>query len=185
MAFSFLYVALRALLGVLVRSRRGLDVKDLELLVLHHELDVLRREVARPKLRAADRALLAAAACHLPRAEGATGELRELAHGILPAALRRGGLRAGLEALVSRVHLPVSVEVTAERLPAALEATAYFIVAEALMNAPRGMPAPAARRSSSSSTAACCGSRSATTASAARGPTRARGCWGSRTARPH
>jgi hypothetical protein len=53
--------------GALVRSRRGLDVKDLELLVLRHELDVLRREVARPKLRAADRALLAAAACHLPR----------------------------------------------------------------------------------------------------------------------
>jgi putative transposase len=64
---SFLYVAFRALLGALVRTRRGLDVKDLELLVLRHELDVLRREAARPKLRAADRALLAAAACHLPR----------------------------------------------------------------------------------------------------------------------
>lgn len=69
MAFSFLYVAFRALVGVLVRSRRGLDVKDLELLVLRHELDVLRREVARPKLRAADRALLAAAACHLRKHE--------------------------------------------------------------------------------------------------------------------
>jgi putative transposase len=67
MAFSFLYVAFRALVGVLVRGRRGLDVKDLELLVLRHELDVLRGEVARPKFRAADRALLAAAACHLPR----------------------------------------------------------------------------------------------------------------------
>ena len=67
MAFSFLYLAFRALLGALVRSRRGLDVKDLELLVLRHELEVLRRQVARPKLRAADRALLAAAACHLPR----------------------------------------------------------------------------------------------------------------------
>jgi putative transposase len=67
MAFSFLYVAFRALLGALVRTRRGLDVKDIELLVLRHELHVLRREVARPKLRAADRALLAAAACHLPR----------------------------------------------------------------------------------------------------------------------
>jgi hypothetical protein len=66
-AFSFLYVAFRALVGVLVRGRRGLDVKDLELLVLRHELDVLRREVVRPRLRAADRALLAAAACHLPR----------------------------------------------------------------------------------------------------------------------
>jgi hypothetical protein len=65
--FSFLYVAFRALLRALVRSRRGLDVKDVELLVLRHELEVLRRQVARPKLRAADRALLAAAACHLPR----------------------------------------------------------------------------------------------------------------------
>jgi signal transduction histidine kinase len=73
----------------------------------------------------------------LAQAEGANGELRELAHGILPAALRRGGLRAGIEAIVSRVRLPVSVEVTAERLPTALEATAYFIVAEALTNAAR------------------------------------------------
>src|SRR5262245_30300655 len=67
MAFSFLYLALRALLGTLVRSRRSLDVKDIELLVLRHELEILRRQVARPKLAAADRALLAAAACHLPR----------------------------------------------------------------------------------------------------------------------
>src|SRR5213079_54806 len=67
MVFSFLYLAFRALLGALVRSRRGLDVKDIELLVLRHELEVLRRQVARPRLRAVDRALLAAAACHLPR----------------------------------------------------------------------------------------------------------------------
>jgi putative transposase len=66
MVFSFLYLAFRALLGALVRSRRGLDVKDIELFVLRHELEVLRRQVARPKLRPADRALLAAAACHLP-----------------------------------------------------------------------------------------------------------------------
>ena len=62
-AFSFLYVAFRALLGALVRCRRGLDAKDLELLVLRHEVAVLRRQGAPPKLRAADRALLAAAAC--------------------------------------------------------------------------------------------------------------------------
>ena len=67
MVFSFLYLAVRALLGALVRSRRGLDVKDMELLVLRHELAILRRQVARPKLRMADRALLAAAAVHLPR----------------------------------------------------------------------------------------------------------------------
>jgi hypothetical protein len=66
-AFSFLYLAFGALLGALVRCRRGLDVKDVELLVLRHELDVLRRQVARPRLRGGDRALLAAATCQLPR----------------------------------------------------------------------------------------------------------------------
>src|SRR5262249_17266994 len=66
-ASSFLYLAVRALLGALVRSRRGLDVKAVELLVLRHELAVLRRQVARPNLGMADRALLAAAAVRLPR----------------------------------------------------------------------------------------------------------------------
>jgi hypothetical protein len=56
MAFSFLYLAVRALLGALVRSRRGLQVKDIELLVLRHELEILRRQVARPKLGTPDRA---------------------------------------------------------------------------------------------------------------------------------
>ncbi len=61
MVLSFLYLAFRALLGALVRSRRGLDVKDVELLVLRHERDILSRQVARPKLGVVDRALLAAA----------------------------------------------------------------------------------------------------------------------------
>jgi signal transduction histidine kinase len=70
----------------------------------------------------------------LRHAEEANGELRELAHGILPAALIRGGLRAGVEALVSRVSLPVTLDISAERLPAGVEATAYFVVSEALAN---------------------------------------------------
>jgi signal transduction histidine kinase len=70
----------------------------------------------------------------LGHAERATAELRELAHGILPAVLTRSGLRAGIETLVTRVKLPVTVDVTAERFPEAVEATAYFIVAEALTN---------------------------------------------------
>ena len=48
MAFSFLYLAVRAVLGALVRSRRGLDVKDIELLVLRHELAILRRQAGKP-----------------------------------------------------------------------------------------------------------------------------------------
>jgi signal transduction histidine kinase len=70
----------------------------------------------------------------LQHAEQANSELRELAHGILPAALTVGGLQAGVEALVSRVSLAVSVEVSVDRLPAGVEATAYFVVSEALTN---------------------------------------------------
>jgi PAS domain S-box-containing protein len=71
----------------------------------------------------------------LGHAEQANSELRELAHGILPAVLTSGGLRAGAEALVSRSSLPVAVDVSRERLPTAIEATAYFVVSEALTNA--------------------------------------------------
>ena len=70
----------------------------------------------------------------LEQAERGNEELRELAHGILPAALTLGGLRAGVEAVVNRVDLPVAVDVPAERFPAETEASAYFIVAEALTN---------------------------------------------------
>ena len=67
-------------------------------------------------------------------AELATVELRELAHGMLPSVLTRGGLRAGLDALTARMALPVEVSVSTDRLPAAIEATAYFVIAEALTN---------------------------------------------------
>jgi signal transduction histidine kinase len=70
----------------------------------------------------------------LDNAEHAMSELRELAHGILPGALTRGGLRAGVDALASRMPVPIDIDVTVGRLPAALEATAYFVVAEALTN---------------------------------------------------
>jgi signal transduction histidine kinase len=70
----------------------------------------------------------------LEHAERATAELRELAHGILPEALSRGGLRAGVDALASRMPVPVAIDVPADRLPAPVEATAYFVVAEALTN---------------------------------------------------
>jgi signal transduction histidine kinase len=70
----------------------------------------------------------------LEQAVRTTAELRELAHGILPSVLTRGGLRAGVEALASRMPLPVENGVSVGRLPAAVEATAYFVVAEALTN---------------------------------------------------
>jgi signal transduction histidine kinase len=70
----------------------------------------------------------------LGHAEHAHGELRELARGILPTVLTRGGLRAGVQALASRTPVPVQIDVTADRLPTAVEASAYFVVAEALTN---------------------------------------------------
>jgi signal transduction histidine kinase len=61
-------------------------------------------------------------------------ELRELARGIHPAILSEHGLRPALEALVTRTPLPVTLEAPTERLPAPVEATTYYVVAEALTN---------------------------------------------------
>jgi len=65
----------------------------------------------------------------------AVKELRELARGIHPALLADRGLTAALEALAARAPFPVTITGVPEaRLPAAVEATAYFITAEALTN---------------------------------------------------
>jgi signal transduction histidine kinase len=80
----------------------------------------------------------------LGHAERANEELRDLAHGILPATLTRG-LGAAIETLVSRVRLPVAMDVTAERVAPELEATAYFVVAEALTNTVKHARASSAR----------------------------------------
>jgi signal transduction histidine kinase len=70
----------------------------------------------------------------LDHAERATDELRELVQGILPLVLTHGGLHAGVQALASRMPLPVANGVCADRFPVAVEATAYFVVSEALTN---------------------------------------------------
>jgi signal transduction histidine kinase len=67
-------------------------------------------------------------------AERTTAELRELANGILPAVLTSGGLRAAAEALASRMTVPVTLDVAARRYAGAVEATAYFVMAETLTN---------------------------------------------------
>jgi signal transduction histidine kinase len=61
-------------------------------------------------------------------------ELRELARGIHPAILTEEGLAAAAESLAARSPLPVQVDISPTRYPAAVEATAYFIVCEALAN---------------------------------------------------
>jgi signal transduction histidine kinase len=65
---------------------------------------------------------------------GALAELRALARGIHPAILTDDGLAAALAALARRASLPVKLHVCDDRLPASVEATAYFVAAEALAN---------------------------------------------------
>jgi PAS domain S-box-containing protein len=68
----------------------------------------------------------------------ATSELRELARGIHPVVLTEGGLRPALQALVERSSIPAKLKEAPDgRYPAAVEAAAYFVVAEALTNATR------------------------------------------------
>lgn len=66
----------------------------------------------------------------------ALAELREMARGIHPAILTQDGLEAAVEFLAERAPLPVRVDVRLEqRLPEDVEATAYFVISEALTNA--------------------------------------------------
>jgi PAS domain S-box-containing protein len=65
----------------------------------------------------------------------ASAELRELARGIHPAVLTERGLAPAIETLAARAPVPVEVvALPEERLPAVVEATAYFTVSEALTN---------------------------------------------------
>jgi signal transduction histidine kinase len=66
--------------------------------------------------------------------QAAVDELRELARGVHPAILTEDGLAAALESLSSRTPVPVSLDVSDERLPPQVEATAYFVACEALAN---------------------------------------------------
>jgi PAS domain S-box-containing protein len=67
--------------------------------------------------------------------EAGTGELGTLARGLHPAVLTDEGLVAGLGALTNRSPVPVSLRTDSlGLLPSAIEAAAYFVVAEALTN---------------------------------------------------
>jgi putative transposase len=64
---SFLYWALRRALELILLGFRSEDAKEVEIMVLRHQLQVLKRQVARPHLAPHDRALLAAASRVLPK----------------------------------------------------------------------------------------------------------------------
>jgi putative transposase len=67
LVLSFLYWSLRRLLELVVLRFRSEREKEIEILLLRHQLRVLERQVARPQLNSADRALLAALSRVLPR----------------------------------------------------------------------------------------------------------------------
>ena len=68
MAFSLLYIALCRILGLCVSSRRAESDKDIEIMVLRHQMHVLERQLhARVRYRPADRAILAGLSRLLPR----------------------------------------------------------------------------------------------------------------------
>jgi putative transposase len=65
--WSFVYLAVRSLFALVALLARSGRSKELEILVLRHELAVLRRQTRSPRLTPADRALLAAISRALPR----------------------------------------------------------------------------------------------------------------------
>ncbi len=67
MLASLLYLALQRVFQLVLLRCRSREFKELEIVVLRHELAILRRQVGRPELRDADRAFLAAASRLLPR----------------------------------------------------------------------------------------------------------------------
>jgi signal transduction histidine kinase len=96
---------------------------------------VLSLKLAQQKLAAAPGEASELVDEALERAQAGIRDLRDLAAGIHPSVLTDRGLGAALEALASRSPVPVELETAnTEGLPASVEATAYFLVAEALTN---------------------------------------------------
>jgi signal transduction histidine kinase len=116
------------------RRRLGRDLHDgaqQELVGAVISLKLARRRLAQAPDEAGE--LMEEALEHM---ETGIRELRELAAGIHPSVLTDRGLGAALEALAGRSPIPVElVEVPPQRLPAPVETSAYFVLAEALTNA--------------------------------------------------
>jgi putative transposase len=66
--WSYVYLALGRVLELVMLCCQSAEAKKIEILVLRHELTVLRRQHPRPRLQPKDRALLAALSRQLPRA---------------------------------------------------------------------------------------------------------------------
>jgi signal transduction histidine kinase len=114
------------------RRRLVRDLHDGAQQRLVHAIVTLK--LAKRALSAGDADALSLVSEALTNAQKGNTELRELAHGILPSALTHGGRRAGVDAVVARLDLPVDVDLPDLRFPMEIEASAYFIIAEALTN---------------------------------------------------
>ena len=64
----------------------------------------------------------------------AIADLNELAAGLHPRELAKGGLAVALAALASRAPVPVQLDVSSARLPSEIEAAAFYVSSEALAN---------------------------------------------------
>lgn len=67
----------------------------------------------------------------------AIAEVRQLARGLLPPILTEAGLAAAIESLAEGTPIPIEVTVPERRFPPAVEAAAYYVVAEAITNVAR------------------------------------------------
>jgi signal transduction histidine kinase len=91
--------------------------------------------MARDQAASADPALGSLIESASKEAREALTELRELARGIHPAVLTETGLTGAIQALVERSPVATTVIAVPDgRFPTAIEATAYFVVSEALAN---------------------------------------------------
>jgi signal transduction histidine kinase len=137
-----LQAEVRAQVSELQESRRRLvQAGDEE----RRRLEQRLREGAERRLVALDHVLERASGntsrsrtAEIERASGqlarALVDLHDLARGLHPRALTEQGLAAALASLVQRSPVPVELTVPAGRLPAEVEAAAYFICSEALAN---------------------------------------------------
>ncbi|MBT0768296.1 sensor domain-containing protein [Kineosporia sp. J2-2] len=97
-------------------------------------LGTARRALARDDRAAAEQVLAQAQ----DAAEDALAELRGVVRSILPPVIEDRGLAGALSGLAANCGVPTAVDVDVPgRCPASTEATAYFVVAEALTNVAR------------------------------------------------
>jgi signal transduction histidine kinase len=108
------------------------DGAQQRLVSLQLSLQMLRRDLGPD----ADPAAVAELEAATAEAAAAIADIRELARGVHPAILTEAGLGPALASLADRAPLPVVViDELDRRLPSSVEATAYFVTAEAVTNA--------------------------------------------------